>query len=218
MLTGGYWPPLSKVEIAYFGGGHSCSSWRFFGFFFSCVRGTKTFFLLLHGKILQCSPYLCMLLQIALWTSSWVENSTGSLSSSSTCTTLTLPPDCFFITYLMHRQNALSLSHLMIASICVSASLLLSSQVQAALSCKYRRWFYCPCFLWFKQWSWQVFIWASTSTSERAMGWLIPAWCAAWWRLPWFWPPPHKNLSKDLYTWQRWTHLADSGEKEMRLT
>jgi hypothetical protein len=35
---------LSKVEIADFGGGHGCSSWHFSGFFFSCVRGTKTFF------------------------------------------------------------------------------------------------------------------------------------------------------------------------------
>jgi hypothetical protein len=30
----------------------------FFGFYFSCVRGTKTFFSLSRGKILQCSPYL----------------------------------------------------------------------------------------------------------------------------------------------------------------
>ena len=44
IITGEYCPPLSKVEITDFGGGTNCASWRFFGFYFSCVRGSKTFF------------------------------------------------------------------------------------------------------------------------------------------------------------------------------
>jgi hypothetical protein len=43
MTLGGYWPLSPKVDIADFGGGTNCSSRRFFGFYFSCVRGTKTF-------------------------------------------------------------------------------------------------------------------------------------------------------------------------------
>ncbi len=41
-----------------FWGWHELFFMRVFFFYFSCVRGTKTFLLLLRGKILQCSPYL----------------------------------------------------------------------------------------------------------------------------------------------------------------
>ena len=61
MTLGGYWPPSLKVEIADFGGGTNYASWRFFCFYFSCVRKTKTFFSLSCRKILQCSPYHCIL-------------------------------------------------------------------------------------------------------------------------------------------------------------
>ena len=39
-----------------FWGWHKLFFVTFFGFYFSCVRGTKTFFPLTHRKILQCSP------------------------------------------------------------------------------------------------------------------------------------------------------------------
>jgi hypothetical protein len=40
-----------------FWGWTNCASWRFFRFYFFSVRGTKLFFSLSGGKILQCSPY-----------------------------------------------------------------------------------------------------------------------------------------------------------------
>ena len=46
-----------------FWGWHDLFFVTFFCFYFSCVRVTNTFFLLSHGKILQCSPYWCQ----ALW-------------------------------------------------------------------------------------------------------------------------------------------------------
>ena len=66
MTLGGYWPPSSKVEIADFGGGTNCASWRFFGFYFSCVRGTKPFFFAFGRENSPVQP-----LPLAAKTASW---------------------------------------------------------------------------------------------------------------------------------------------------
>jgi len=60
MTLSGYWQPLSKVEIADFGDGTNCSSRRLFCFYFSCVRGTKTFFRLRAGKFSIEAPNLVL--------------------------------------------------------------------------------------------------------------------------------------------------------------
>ena len=48
---------IVKCGNCRFWGWHELFFVTFFGFYFSCVRGTKTFFSLTRGKILQCSPY-----------------------------------------------------------------------------------------------------------------------------------------------------------------
>ena len=60
MTLGGYWPPLSKVEIAEVGGGtNELFFVTFFLLLFLLRTWNQNFFSLTRGKILQCSPYHC---------------------------------------------------------------------------------------------------------------------------------------------------------------